>query len=207
MENYLNDFNGIIEKYPFLKTVILSLALMIIFYVIKVVTTSNIDKKNISVSDKALIKKKLNQYLFYFMSLLLFLVWFSRLQVFFVSLIAIAAAIVIAFKELIMCLTGGLLNRFTKAFTPGQRIEVEEVRGFVIESGMLVTKILEIGPEKNSQQTTGNITTIPNSLLLSNAVKNASYFKGYSIKSYQFKIESLEQVEAFEQAITPFETF
>jgi small-conductance mechanosensitive channel len=131
----------------------------------------------------------------------LLVLWFAQLQVFFVSLLAVAAAIVIAFKELIMCFTGGILLRTSKTFKEGDRIQLDEVRGFVIERSLLSTKILEIGPEKNSQQTTGDIITIPNSLMLSHTVKNESYFKGYSIKSFVFKIPEIQRADVFEAEI------
>jgi small-conductance mechanosensitive channel len=127
--------------------------------------------------------------------------WAETLRPFLFSLVALAAAIVLALKELIMCFTGGMLIRVSKTFKEGQRIEVDGIRGFVIERGLLATKILEIGPEKNSQQTTGDFVTIPNSLMLSKSLKNESYFKGFSIKSFVFEIDYLEGVENLEQSL------
>lgn len=164
-------------------------------------TSINIERKKLAKNQKLILKKRWNQYLTYFALLTLFLFWFSQLQVLFVSLIAIAAAIVIAFKEVIMCLTGGLVIRSAKSFVAGQRVEIDGVRGFVLKSGLLVTKVLEIGPEKNSQQTTGDIVTLPNSIMLSKSVKNESYFKDYCIKSYQFRIEDEKLVEKFEKEL------
>lgn len=100
-----------------------------------------------------------------------------------------------------MCLTGGVLTNVSNYFKLGQRIEIDGVRGFVIEKKMLSTKVLEIGPEKNSQQTTGDVIAIPNSLMLSKSLKNESYFKGYSIKSFLFKISNEDLVYDFEKRV------
>lgn len=85
-----------------------------------------------------------------------------------------------------MCVTGGILISISDHFKRGDRIEVDGLRGFVIQKNLTTTKLLEIGPEINSQQTTGKIITIPNSLMLNKAVKNESFFSGYSINLFSF---------------------
>jgi len=130
----------------------------------------------------------------------LLLVWFAQVQNVLLSFIAIAAALVVATKEVILCVMGGLYLRFSKAYSIKDRIEVHGIRGYVVEIGLTYTRVLEIGPERESQQTTGAIITMPNSLLLSNSIKNESYFGSYSIKSFTFHIPkslTLEAVEAF----------
>ncbi len=188
-------------KYPYTKTAVFSCLLLVFYYIVRFLFYSNIEKKKISRSEKNFFKKKSEQYLRYFFVLVLFLLWFAQLQVFFVSIFAIAAAIVLAFKELIMCLTGGLLIRSANTFKTGDRIEMKELRGFVLEKGLLATKVLELGPESNSQQTTGDIITIPNSLMLSQALKNESYFKGYSIKSFHFRVSNSKEFDVLEEKL------
>ncbi len=177
------------KSYPWVQSIILSLGIFFVCWFIKTIILSAIDKHKSDSQQKILLKKKVTQYLTFFLLVFIFFIWFAKLQVFLVSILAVAAAIVLALKELIMCFTGGLLIRSSNVFGLGHRIEVEGTRGFVIEKTLLVTKVLEIGPEKNSQQTTGDIITIPNSLMLSKNLKNESYFKGYSIKSFLFKLE------------------
>jgi len=130
----------------------------------------------------------------------IFLIWFTEVQSFFISILAVAAALVVATKELIMCTTGGILLKFGHSFKLKDRIEIDNIRGYVIEKGITFTKVLEIGPEKESQQTTGSIIVIPNSIFLSKSVKNESYFKGYSIKSFSFHLPehiSIDEAEEF----------
>ena len=201
LESFLNSSLVFFEKHPYGKTFLLTFVLILILYVVKKVFKINLSKKQLSSADKKFLTKKVNQYLNYFALLVLFPVWFSHLQVFFVSLFAVAAAIVIAFKELIMCLTGGLLVKNSKPFRVGQRIEINHIRGFVLESSWLVTKVLEIGPEKHSQQTTGDIISIPNSMMLSNHVKNESYFNDYTIKSYQFRVNINDNLAELEHRL------
>lgn len=201
MENYLIKLNVLMLRYPYSKTAIYSLGLFGFYYVARFFFYSNINKRKINKAEKVFYKKKVDQYLRYFFFLVLFLLWFAQLQVFFVSIFAIAAAIVLAFKELIMCITGGVLVRSSKTFSVGHRIELQKLRGFVLERNLLTTKVLEIGPESNSQQTTGDVITIPNSLMLSQAVKNESYFKGYSIKSFHYRVKTAAHIEDLESIL------
>ncbi len=199
MNDFLTEFNQYWVQNPQSKNFTLSLLLIFIYLIIKKVVNHNIQRKKIDSDEKIFLKRKFNQYLTYFLLVVLFLLWFSQLQLFFVSIIAFAVAIVIAFKELIMCITGGIMIKSSKIFKEGQRIEVDGVRGFVIEKRLLTTKILEIGPEKYSQQTTGDIVSIPNSLVLDNIFKNQSYFKNYSVKAFTFKVCSIKYVKEFEK--------
>ena len=202
MEIILERIDFFIEKYPYLKTILYSLFLVVLFaFIGKVIKYKVEKKKKVSRAKKNFLKKKTDQYLKYILVIFVVFLWFSKLQVFFVSIIAIAAAIVIAFKELIMCFMGGLLCKLSSLFEEGDRIELDGHRGFVIEKNILTTKILEIGPEVNSQQTTGDVITLPNSLMLAKSVKNQSYFKGYSIKSFRYKISKFDNIRYFEDAL------
>lgn len=202
MQEYLVELNKLFLEYPYLKVLFMSAILVVLFLIVKMVVRSNIDKKKgMPRTERQFLANKASQYINYIMLLCLVFVWFTQLQVFFVSLFAVAAAIVIAFKELIMCFTGGILLRSSKIYKEGQRIEVAGVRGFVIESKLLTTKVLEIGPEKYSQQTTGDIISIPNSLILANSVKNQSYFKGYSIKAFSYHIPESVDYHSLERSL------
>ena len=165
--NFISTLNEIFNSHPFSKTLLISLLLVIFFFILKKILSRQVDRKKIPRQEKILLKRKISQVINYILITCIFLSWFAQLQVFFVSILAVAAAIVIALKELIMCLTGGILLNVSHIFKVGQRIEVDGARGFVIEKNLLTTKILEIGPERNSQQTTGEVISIPNSLLLS----------------------------------------
>ena len=129
----------------------------------------------------------------------LLLVWFAQVQNVLLSVVAIAAALVVATKELILCFMGGVYIRFSHAFTVKDRIEINNTRGYVMKHGLLYTRVLEIGPEKESQQTTGTIITIPNAVFLTHTLKNESYFGGYTIKSFHFHVPVHIEVQEAEE--------
>ena len=169
------------------KLLFLSLILIIIYFVAKMLMVRSIQNSDsTSIVEQTQSIKRVKSYGLFILLLAIFSLWFSQLQTVFISLLAFAAAFVLAFKEVIMCITGGMLIRVNKYFSVSDRIEVDGVRGFVVDRSLTSTKVLELGPEKNSQQTTGNIISIPNSVFLAKSAVNQSYFQNYSIASFSF---------------------
>lgn len=183
----VNGVGNFLGTYPQVKTIVLSIIIYFsIDFTKKLILKSILSKRAKNIREEVSLKKKMNLYARLVFLFFLIFIWFSKIQALLISLVAVTAAIVLAFKEVIMCFTGGLLVAINKHFKEGDRIEIDGISGFVLQSSLSSFKVLEVGPEKNSQQTTGNIVTVPNSLILSKPVKNESYFKGYSIKSFKF---------------------
>jgi len=85
-----------------------------------------------------------------------------------VPLVAVAAALVLATKELILCWSGAALRVGGKVYSVGDRIQIAGHRGVVLDHDIFATKLLEIGPGQAAHLYTGRVTVFPNSLLLSN---------------------------------------
>ncbi|EGN75624.1 small-conductance mechanosensitive channel [Idiomarina sp. A28L] len=105
----------------------------------------------------------------------LIMIWASELRTLALSIVAIAVAFVVATKELIMCVTGSMVKSAGRSFNLGDRIQIKDFRGDVIDQNLLTTTILEVGPGKLTHQRTGRMTVLPNSLFVSEAVINESY--------------------------------
>ncbi len=101
--------------------------------------------------------------------------WAEQLQTVALSLAAIAAALVIATKELILCLSGTLLRVSARSFRLGDRIEINGTRGDVIDLGPLTTTLLEVGPGPTIHRLTGRTVVIPNAVFLTQAVVNETF--------------------------------
>ncbi len=186
---YFKPIYEFIESYQAVQLGLLSLITFIVLLAIQKLLYRNVDKnKTLDSDDQIIAKRDISSTMNVIFFVLMAIVWFSGLQSVFVTFIALAAAIAIAGKELIMCFLGGILIKINHYFKISDRIEINGIRGYVIEKNFTTTKILEIGPERHSQQTNGKVITIPNSLMLMHFVKNESYFKGFSIKTFNFKI-------------------
>ncbi|GGC23663.1 hypothetical protein GCM10011371_09230 [Novosphingobium marinum] len=95
----------------------------------------------------------------------LIMIWAPQLRTFALSLTAVAVAIVVATKELILCLSGAALRTFTRAFSMGDVVEVGTTKGEVLDLNLLATRLKEFESKDGSIVPTGRTITLPYSLL------------------------------------------
>lgn len=104
----------------------------------------------------------------------LLLLWSAAVHQTMLALTAFAVAFVIAFKELLLCLVGGLYRIATSPYDIGDRIEINGLRGDVVDAGLFSSLLLEVGPGRIAQTSTGRMVHLPHSWLLAHPVINAT---------------------------------
>ena len=109
----------------------------------------------------------------------LILIWGEELRTLALSIVAIAVAFVVATKELILCVIGTIIKTVSRSFELGDRIQIKEFRGDVIDQNLLATTIMEVGPGKITHQRTGRTLVIPNAMFVSEPVINESFTHDY----------------------------
>ncbi len=109
----------------------------------------------------------------------LFMLWQTEISHFALSVTAIAVAIVVASKEIILCFTGSIQRASSRSFRIGDWIEVGTLSGEVIEHNMMATVIQEIEIQKGTYHYTGKTATLPNSMFFIHPVKNLNFMKRY----------------------------
>ncbi len=110
---------------------------------------------------------------------ILFILWQSEVSKFALSVTAIAIALVIASKEIILCFTGSIQRASSRSFVIGDWIEVGKIYGEVIEHNLMATVIQEIDLDHGQYHYTGKTATLPNSMFFTYAVKNLNFMKRY----------------------------
>lgn len=125
-------------------------------------------------------------------------IWESQLSTFAVSLVAVALALVLATKELIACMSGSLLRMVTNTYGLGDRIEIDGIRGNVVDYNLLTTTLLEIGPGQTSHQYTGRAMTLPNSLMFTKPLTNETYSKKYVVHVITIQLTTQDDWERAE---------
>ncbi len=131
----------------------------------------------------------------------LILIWGEELRTLALSVVAIAVAFVVATKELILCVTGSLLKTGAGSFDIGDRIQIKDFRGDVIDQTLLATTILEVGPGKLTHQRTGRMAVIPNALFVSEPVINESYTRQYVLHVFTVPFKRTDKWQAAQQAL------
>ena len=85
----------------------------------------------------------------------------------------IGAGVAVALQDLFKNFVGGILIIFSNPYRIGDRIEISETMGDVIDIGILTTRMLEIhARDVKGDQATGRIVIIPNGHVLSSRVFN-----------------------------------
>src|SRR5690606_26607238 len=124
----------------------------------------------------------------FFAVLMVFSLWASKIGGLLLSVAALAAATVIACKEIIGCLLGTMYLAFTRPFMPGDYIEIGDLKGEVVDAGPLSVTLTLAG---DANQITGKTATIPSFLFLTNNVKNVSATGQYVSFLVRVSVESL----------------
>jgi small-conductance mechanosensitive channel len=149
-----------------------ALAIFIIYAVIKLVFEEVIAKR---------IKEQKTRYsmrrISSMISILVFIavgiaIWVDNLQALLVSYGILAAGVAVALQDVFKNLAGGLIIFITGTYRIGDRIEVNEKIGDVIDIGIFYTTLLETNEWVKGDQATGRLSIIPNNLVLSGIVNN-----------------------------------
>lgn len=121
--------------------------------------------------------------------LALLFVWSLELSRFALSIAAFAVAIVIASKEIILCVSGGLYRAVSSAFNTGDWIEVGAYRGEVLQKGLLTTTLQELAPDSDlAREYTGRTVTMPNALLLSHPIINLNFMRRFNYYNFEITV-------------------
>ena len=156
---------------------------------IKVVIFRLLNRSNtISRENKRKISVNTSSMLTLLVILGLIFIWSSELRSLAFSVAALGVAIVIATKEIIASFTGSLFKASNNVCSIGDRIEIKNIRGDIIDRNLMATKIMEIGPGHDTNYYTGRIVTLPNSIFLTEIVKNESALGRFTLHSFRFPV-------------------
>ncbi|KYK25594.1 MAG: mechanosensitive ion channel protein MscS [Candidatus Proteinoplasmatales archaeon SG8-5] len=110
----------------------------------------------------------------YFAGCLIVLVsiWLENTQNLLVAYGLIGAGIAIALQDFFKNFVGGILILVNKIYSVGDRIDINNRTGDVIDIGVFYTTLMEIKEWVAGDQATGRLTVIPNGFVLSGTVSN-----------------------------------
>ena len=129
-------------------------------------------------------------------------IWLEQLRAVAATVVVIAAAIVVATKEFLLNIIRYFHQRSAKFVTVGDRIEVDGIRGDVIDQDLLGMTLMEIGSGEKTNQYTGLTIYVPNAKMLSATVKNETRLWGdYVFHLVTIPVEGVQGWEMAEQAL------
>ncbi len=104
-------------------------------------------------------------------------IWFKGFSSFSTYFGLLSAGIAISLKELFTSIAGWVFIMVKKPITIGDRIQISDFSGDVIDIRLFKFTLMEIGNWVDAEQSTGRIIHVPNSLILTETLAN--YSKGF----------------------------
>lgn len=139
--------------------------------------------------------------LFFVLLVALAMIWAPSLRTFALSLTAFAVAIILATKELILCISGSFVKTASAAMRIGSWVEINGIRGEVVDQTIMTTTLQELGKHQDSYEFTGRTIVLPNSIFLTAPVINERFHKRYVYHSFQIVTDSSVDFEPIKTAM------
>lgn len=116
------------------------------------------------------------------MMITMFNIWSNELQDFAFSIAAFVVAIVLATREFIQCFIGFVYIISSRPFRIGDWIQVGDLCGEVHSTDWAKLAIMEV--DIDAYQYTGKTLYIPNSVLITEGIKNLNFLKRYAMHTF-----------------------
>lgn len=149
-----------------------SVLIVLVFWIIKRILVRVIDKNVTDIHNSYSWKKTVVYTLTLVSILIIGRIWFVGFQHLATFLGLLSAGVAIALKDLIANLAGWLFIIWRRPFEVGNRIQIGDKAGDVIDLRPFQFTLLEIGNWVNADQSTGRIIHMPNNFIFTQPVCN-----------------------------------
>lgn len=128
-------------------------------------------------------------------------IWGDALENFAVSLVAVAAAFVLATREMLLCVLGSFFRTSTDMCRIGDRVEINDIKGQIIDTNLFSTVLVESSQSCSMKSTVGRVITVPNSMFFSQALYNETRLGSFVTLNVNIKLERDEDWQLAEQIL------
>lgn len=192
MQNLPNRLQEFIANSPgFNYQVILSLIVIFVIWLIRFIALRIINKKLPDTKIQYKWRKNLTYISVFIGFLVVGRIWFEGLQSLATFLGLLSAGLAIALKDPVTDFAGWLFIVWRKPFAVGDRIQLGEVKGDVIDQRVFKFTVLEIGNWVHADQSTGRVVHVPNHKIFSDSLANYT-------SDFEFIWNELEVLITFE---------
>ncbi|MFH1213894.1 MAG: mechanosensitive ion channel family protein [Candidatus Neomarinimicrobiota bacterium] len=178
----MNDISNLIERSlgitPHVQIKLLSsLVVILVFLFLRLVTIKLVWRRTEDVRLRYLWRKSLTYVFSILMILILSNIWFHGLTNLGTFLGLLSAGLAIALKDPVMNIVGWLFIIARHPFSIGDRIQIGDNAGDVIDIRLFQFSLMEIGNWVDAEQSTGRIIHVPNGVVFVNPLAN--YNQGF----------------------------
>ncbi|MDP8205013.1 MAG: mechanosensitive ion channel [Candidatus Tenebribacter mawsonii] len=182
MTSLLNSIKNTIQNLPYINSpltikLIESVALIIVIWLFKILIIKLINRNVTDVKTQYHWRKLIKSTILILIIILVGRIWFRGAQSLVTYLGLLSAGIAIALKDVLANLAGWLYIISRRPFNVGDRVQIGEFAGDVIDQSFFEFTLLEIGNWVHADQSTGRIVHIPNGKIFTQDLAN--YDKGF----------------------------
>ncbi len=173
LERFCNAFEDITTiKGRYIYLTMISILIILIVQIIRRILLKIFYKKHSNSKEKYMYNKKGSAISTGLIIVFLFLIWEDYLKDFMTFITFISTAITLSLKDFIFNFFSGIYIRTSKIFSLEDRIEIDDLKGDVVNINKTGFDLLEIDDRVYGEQSTGRIVHVPNSIVFTYPVKN-----------------------------------
>ncbi|WP_319467708.1 mechanosensitive ion channel domain-containing protein [uncultured Pseudodesulfovibrio sp.] len=161
---------------PYVIKAIQSISLALVVFILTKITTAVVTRKGKRFSEASFAIKFTATCLF---GITLIFIWLEGFGPILTAMTIVAAALTIVSKELLLNFLGSFVIFWRELFAIGDRVQVGESSGDVIDKGLMYFTLLEAGTPGSTGHSTGRLIKVPNALALTQPVSNATRGAGH----------------------------
>ena len=170
ISQYLGKTFGFYSEY--VELFILTTLIFIFFGILKAIVKALYSRADVSSKKKYFRNRMIKIVLNVISIILVILLWGHRISGVVTIISFLSAGIAIAVKEIIFDFFAGIYINMKKVFELEDRIEINGIKGDVVNIRSLGFEVLEVGDRVHAEQSTGRIIHIPNSFVFLYPLKN-----------------------------------
>lgn len=171
--------------------IILSVAAIFLIWLIWFIAVRIINKKIPEAKDRYKWRKNLTYVSVFLGFLIVGRIWFEGLQSLATFLGLLSAGLAIALRDPVTDFAGWIFLLWRKPLDVGDRIQIEDIKGDVIDIRVFKFTVLEIGNWVHADQSTGRVVHVPNHKIFSASLANYT-------SDFEFIWNELEVLITFE---------
>jgi len=170
----MDKINQWFLEYPLLQSII-KYIVIVVFVLLCVQFIRRFLKKNIANTSVRYKSQKGIELIGYFVLAFITVLYFTgSIKDFTVTLGLLSAGLAFTLQELILSIAGSVYIFVVKVYEPGDRIEINGIKGDVIDVDSIYTTMMEIGQWVESDNYTGRIVKLSNAFVFKGPVYNYS---------------------------------
>ncbi|PKG52352.1 mechanosensitive ion channel family protein [Olleya sp. 1-3] len=170
----MDAIQQLFQDYPLVKS-ILKYSVIVLFVLLCVQIIRRFLKRNIANTSVRYKSQKGIELLGYFILGVITILYFTgSIKDFTVTLGLLSAGLAFTLQELILSIAGSVYIFIVKVYEPGDRIEINGIKGDVIDVDSIYTTMMEIGQWVQSDNYTGRIVKLSNAFVFKGPVYNYS---------------------------------